>query len=361
MVQVHSESREILAMKAIYGPFDELTDEEAKRWIAPENPGAGGHHGRYLWTDAFGVINFINLAIESSSTKLLILAKRLVYSVHETLGRTRDGTSRLNGATDETPLKGGLRIGKVSDDGQECDGQCHHYSTLWMFALNRLSIVAEMPEYNDMAIELAKSVHHGFVTHLPDGNISIAWKISIDMETTLVPSKGHLDAITGSVIHRLLQDTAKAQGRDEDLLEEELDDYKKLSGRMVNLRPGDDPFELGLGLWISQIYPEDAWTSSYKARAFTVVEELLQAKSRLPAAQRLAWSEFAACLGICCGEGNQSELEEAVHGILSFWEGHVASGLDEEVRPISQAMYVAARIPGGKLSDLEWSKARATC
>lgn len=335
-------------MKAIYGPFDELTDEEAKTWLAPEKPGAGGHRGRYLWTDAFGVINFINLAIESSSVKLMTLAKRLVFSVHETLGRTRDGTARLDGATDEHPLRGGLRIGKMNENGEDCDGQYHHYLTLWMFALNRLSVVTETPEYNDMAIELAKAVHHSFVTHKPSGDLTMAWKVSIDMKTKLVSSPGHLDAITGSVISRLLQDTAKKEGREDGMLDEEIEDYKKLSGRMANLRPSEDPLDLGMGLWVSQIYPEDSWTSGFKARALTIAEDVLQANSRLPVSRRLAFREFGACLGILCGEGNMSEIEVAVQNIVEFWESHVASGLEEEIRPISQAMYVAARIPGGK-------------
>lgn len=348
MTPLHSHSREILAMKAIYGPFDELTDEEARDWTAPEKPGAGGHRGRYLWTDAFGVINFINLAIESSSITMMIFAKRLVYSVHEMLGRTRDGTARLPGATDEHPLRGGLRIGKVNEGGHDCDGQYHHYLTLWMFVLNRLSVATEASEYNDIAIELAKAVHHSFVTHQPSGNLTVARKTSADMKTILVPSQGHLDAITGSVIFRLLQDTANKDGRASDLLEEEINDYIKLSGRMANLRPSEDPLELGMGLWISQIYPKDNWAIGFKARALTMAEKALYTSSRSSAKQRLAFREFGACLGIRCGEGNVSEIGTTVWEIIFFWETHVASGLDEEVQPISQAMYVAVRIPGGK-------------
>lgn len=218
------------AMERLYGPICELTEEEASDWIAPVNPGT---ELRDLWTEAFGVMNFMNLAIENSSTTFKILAERLVHSVHETLGRTRDGSARLNGATDEHPLKGGLRIGRRNEEGEDedCDGQCHHYLTMWMYALNRLSLVTDNPKYNDMAIELARAVHRAFVTRLESGGLRIAWKISIDMKTTLVPSKGDLDAITGSIIHRVLQDTATDQKRDEGLLKEELEDYKQLAGR----------------------------------------------------------------------------------------------------------------------------------
>ncbi|POR39213.1 Vacuolar amino acid transporter 3, partial [Tolypocladium paradoxum] len=88
------------AMSVVYGPLDHLTDDEAATWIPPDKPGAGGHRGRYLWTDAFGVVNFLTLFRETSSPKYLVLAKRLVAAVHDVLGRTRDGSARLPGATD---------------------------------------------------------------------------------------------------------------------------------------------------------------------------------------------------------------------------------------------------------------------
>ena len=65
---------------------------------------------------------------ELSSPHYLELAKTLVHTVHETLGRTRDLKSRLPGATDLSPLSGGLRIGKEDELGDDCDGQYFHYS-----------------------------------------------------------------------------------------------------------------------------------------------------------------------------------------------------------------------------------------
>ena len=86
------------AMESIYGSFSAITDPHA--WTPP--PKSGGHRGRYLWTDAFGVINFITLHHEHTKTssedtdnKYLTLARRLIETVHDVLGRTRDGKSRL--------------------------------------------------------------------------------------------------------------------------------------------------------------------------------------------------------------------------------------------------------------------------
>ncbi len=69
--------------------------------------------GRYLWTDAHGVCNYISLARESGDASYLDRADALIDDVHATLGRDRAG--RLLGHAD-APLAGGLRIGKVADE-----------------------------------------------------------------------------------------------------------------------------------------------------------------------------------------------------------------------------------------------------
>jgi hypothetical protein len=150
-------ARFLESMSGVYGP---LPPGDSSTWEPP--PKAGGFKGRYLWTDAFGVVNFLTLYKETGDDSYLSLAKSLVQKVHDVQGRTRDGQSRLPGATDENPLGGGLRIGKEDAAGSDCDGQYHHYLTLWMFALNRLSIAANDPSYNAQAISLAKAIHPRF-------------------------------------------------------------------------------------------------------------------------------------------------------------------------------------------------------
>jgi hypothetical protein len=75
-----------------------------------------------------------------------------VEIIHNVLGWTRDGKNRLPGATDQNPVGGGLRIGKMDESGPDRDGQYHYCLTLWMYALNRLSIVSADLAYNDLAI-----------------------------------------------------------------------------------------------------------------------------------------------------------------------------------------------------------------
>lgn len=115
------------AMEQVYGPFNE---DNLDSW---QPPALSPKSSRYLWTDGFAVVNFITLSkLATSPTdaeRWKTYARILIQSVHDTLGRTRDGSRRLKGATDDEPLSGGLRIGKEDDQGPDQDGQYHHYLT----------------------------------------------------------------------------------------------------------------------------------------------------------------------------------------------------------------------------------------
>ena len=337
------------AMNVVYGSYDKLSDEEAEQWTPPDDPGAGGHRGRYLWTDAFGVVNFITLFRETSSKKYLTLAKRLVTTVHDVLGKTRDGNARLPGATDKEPLKGGLRIGKVDASGSDGDGQYHHYLTLWMFALNRLSLATEDAKYNDLAIQLAKAIHPQFVQKKGDDNLRMVWKISMDMKTVLVPSEGHLDAATGFVAYRLLQQTGAKQGRLETILRYEIEDYSQIMNREGKLTPSGDTLDLGMGLWMCHFNKDEPWAARLGDQAIRMAWKVLGEDSSLTkrdASRRLAFREFGACLGISCYGGDEY-LKSRVSSLLDFWEQYTQDE-DDDLRPISPVMYAAALFVGGK-------------
>lgn len=337
------------SMSVVYGSYDKLSDEEVKRWTPPDDPGAGGHRGRYLWTDAFGVVNFLTLYRETSSQKYLTLARRLIETVHEVLGKTRDGSARLLDATDEEPLKGGLRIGKIDELGSDGDGQYHHYLTLWMFALNRMTLAAGDPKYNDLAVQLAKAIHPHFVQKKGPGRARMVWKISMDMRDVLVPSEGHLDAATGYVVYRLLQTTAAKKGRQENILREEIEDYSHIMKGEGKLSPSSDPLDLGMGLWMCHFYKDESWAATLGEKAIRLSWRVLGEDSGLMkrhASMRLAFREFGACLGISCFRGDEY-LKSRVAAILDFWEGRLKTVPDEDLRPISHVMYSAAVYAGG--------------
>jgi hypothetical protein len=82
---------------------------------------------RYLWIDAFGVLNFVSLAHQHPEMKaeMLACAKCLIESVERTLGKPR--TQLLPMKIKENGSYVGLRIGKSrakvkSDAGMNLDG-----------------------------------------------------------------------------------------------------------------------------------------------------------------------------------------------------------------------------------------------
>ncbi|KAK3333516.1 hypothetical protein B0T19DRAFT_399191 [Cercophora scortea] len=337
------------ATQIVYGPLDInlLSEQAARVWTPPETPGAGGHRGRYLWTDAFGVINFITLSKETSSPLYLTLAKRLVETVHNILGKTRDGSARLPHATEAEPLKGGLRIGKVDADGSDGDGQYHHYLTLWMFALNRLALATGEAKYNQLAVQLAKAIHPHFVLHT-SGKARMVWKVSTDMQHVLVPSEGHLDAATGFVVYRLLQATAEHFEAGSTVLEAEIAEYQQLMNRRGKLQVSSDLLDLGMGLWMCHFFRDEGWASSVGNQSLEVARSVLDEKGALMvkgAAHRLAFREFGACMGLRC-YGVDEDLEQRVGAVIDFWERYFDESMDEDLRPISLVMYAAAVIPG---------------
>lgn len=273
------------SMESIYGSFADIKNPE--EWSPP--PKSGGHRGRYLWTDAFGVVNFItlhrewaNLSSTSTSTatvasadKYLILARRLVETVHDVLGRTREGHARLPGATDENPLGGGLRIGKFDETGVDGDGQYHHYLTIWMFALNRLSLATGESRYNNQAVALAQAIHPRFFVNRESTRPRMVWKMSMDLSVSLVPSEGNLDPIDGYVVCRLLQASAMAASgaasgnEGAQVLDEEISDYKRVMERKGEHFVSTDPLDLGMTLWTSHWFSDrESWASKLAGKCF---------------------------------------------------------------------------------------------
>ncbi|KAI0429370.1 hypothetical protein F5Y09DRAFT_342687 [Xylaria sp. FL1042] len=350
-----------VAMQKVYGPY-ELAAQPDAAW-KPGN--AGGHHGRYLWTDAFGVINFVTLSREDGShgPAYLHLARQLANTVHEVLGREREPpTSRLPGATDDAPLRGGLRIGKLDARGPDGDGMYHHYLTLWMYALDVLARATEEVRWNSLAVQLAQAIHPRFMVER-HGTESMVWKISTDMRHVLVGSKGHLDDVTGFVIYRRLRATAQHFNvTGDDALTAEIQQYARIMENAVISLSGD-PLDLGMGLWLANFDRDATWSRKLSAQALEIAQErfLAAAAKPLTAASRLhrlAFREFGACLGIKCYEEGLESLMEGVETVLDIWKGKLLDNeddQDEDLRPINLVMYAAALIPGAFRADYNGS------
>lgn len=328
------------AIDAVYGPLP-TSISEAATWTPPEK--AGGFKGRYLWTDAFGVINLLTLHQTTRDETYLVLAKKLVQAVHDIQGRTRDGRSRLSGASEENPLGGGLRIGKMEDSGPDEDGQYHHYLTLWMFALNRLSIATKVPMYNTQAIQLAKAIQPRFFVGRNTDHPKMVWKISIDMSRPLVRSQGNLDPIDGYITMKILQASAS---EDDPRLDDEIKDYKKVMEHKGEHFVSNDMLDLGMSAWSSHwLADKEAWAKDLQNRSLKQLHNLLSRGAHVPGRYRLAFRDFGACLGVGCCEPADASLKLHSERLVEQWERAFAQ-TPEELRPITQVMYAAALIPG---------------
>jgi len=270
------------AMESLYGKFVNIKDPE--NWAPPLR--SGGHRGRYLWTDAFGVINLLTMHKQftiagggTDDTRYLALARRLIETVHDVLGRTRDNRSRLPGATDANPLGGGLRIGKTDEHGPDGDGQYHHYLTIWMFALNRMAKASGDMNYNRQAVQLARAIHPKFFVDRSARWPRMIWKMSMDLSTPLVKSEGNLDPIDGFVVFRLLQATAMEAG-DGEVLTEEIGDYRRVMDRKGEHFVSSDPLDLGMTLWTAHWFSErESWATNLTNRCFEHLCQFLVAGS----------------------------------------------------------------------------------
>ncbi|KAL5337603.1 hypothetical protein BJX70DRAFT_227229 [Aspergillus crustosus] len=348
------------ALQTLYGP---LPAPNPSTWVPPLS--SGGHRGRYLWTDAFGVLNFITLSRELRDNTYLTLASRLIDCVHNTLGYTRDGKSRLPRASDTNPLAGGLRIGKVDESGSDGDGQYHHYLTVWMFALNRMSLACDEAKYNDLAIELAKAIHPRFLLSRGSERIRMVWKMDVDLEKALVGSEGNLDPIDGFVVFRLLQAAAvhfgggdgDGDGSAGQVLKEEIQDYARVMERKGEHFVTSDPLDLGMTMWTVQWVLKEEWAAKLAERCFEQLYDLFEKSHYLARSMkyRLAFREFGTTLGVKCMAEQDSkdrsvDLKVYADRILESWEPHMEQSqgqTPEDLKPITRVMYAAALIPGG--------------
>ena len=172
---------------------------------------------RYLWTDAYAVLNLLWLDEPAQVADL-------VDDVHRVLGRHRKDDSRdgwLSGASEEKglrhPTQGGLRIGKPLPERSEAeavntelewerDGQYFHYLTRWAHALWRAGDLDS--RYVEWARELMRTASEHFL-YENGSDYRMYWKMSIDLTRPLVTSMGQHDPLDGLVTCLCLGDISE--------------------------------------------------------------------------------------------------------------------------------------------------------
>lgn len=358
---------------------------------------------RYLWTDAFAVCNFLELAERTGEAGYRDTALRLVDQVHHTLGRHRlddprsgwiSGLSEKEGA--RHPTRGGLRIGKERPERRredafdqrlewERDGQYFHYLTKWMHALARVARATSEPRYLEWAVELAQATYAGFSYVAADGRKRLFWKMSIDLSRPLVPSMGHHDPLDGLLTFRELRSAAASW-----FGEHHLGNLDVEIGSLEEIAEGADwatADPLGLGGLLTDVWRLVQLVVRGGSTDLELLERLLAASRtglavftradplEAPAAHRLAFRELGLAIGLAAlpkvrqsveGDAEQLDPGRRLRGhlerlaesaplgrrVVEFWrrETNRAVASWREHRDINEVMLATALAPDEFLS-----------
>lgn len=280
--------------------------------------GLSGRHEtrRYLWTDAFGVCNFLGLAHRTGQPRYAALAAALVDQVHRVLGRHRPDDTRtgwLSGLDELAgslhPTAGGLRIGKSQpergadepfDERREWDrdGQYFHYLTKWMLALERFARSTASEQPLTWARELASTAYHAFVK-----SGRMVWKMSIDLTRPLVDTMGQHDPLDGLVSCLELEATTRARGLP---AVPALDGAIAAFGSMIDRRALVTADPLGLGGLLLDAYRVASLPSAPRELAPALLDAAAVGLSyyaalhelEMPARRRLAFRELGLAIGL---------------------------------------------------------------
>jgi hypothetical protein len=163
---------------------------------------------RYLWTDAYAVMNLLRLGKHAE-------ARGLIDRVHMALARYHPDDERrgwLSGLPElegsQRPTCAGLRIGKPLPERSpdepvdpnlewDRDGQYFHYLTRWAQALWHAGEQMPNEPYLKWARELMQAAQQ--FLYQSDSGPRMYWKMSVDLSRPLVTSMGHHDPLDGLV------------------------------------------------------------------------------------------------------------------------------------------------------------------
>jgi hypothetical protein len=270
---------------------------------------------RYLWTDAFGVVNYVSLFRETGDEAWLDSAEGLVAEVERVLGRPR-----------------GFRIGEAPDR----DGQYFHYLAMWMFALARLG--EHRGGYRERGIALVREVHDAFV--LPGRGV--IWKMREDLSGPYPGyGLGALDAFDGYVSYRLLGEAELAR---------EIGEMKALIEAQHARLDVDQDLGLGMMLWLAHFFPQEGWARLQRAQALRNLDRLWTdppgffARASYAPNVRIAFANYGVSLGLQAA-AVWPERVERLNAYFEAWR----SGDEYDREAITRVMACTSHLPGAFL------------
>lgn len=271
---------------------------------------------RYLWTDAFGLVLLVSLYAELKDRRYLDQAEWLVAEVDRVLGRAR-----------------GIRIGEAPDR----DGQYFHYLAMWLYALSVLG--RHLPAYRQQGIALVREIHDAFV--IPDRGVF--WKMREDLSG---PDPGYgfgaLDAFDGYVTYRLLDETA---------LSREIAEMRTLIDRTAPDLFITQDLGIGMMLWMTQFFPEEAWAKTQRLRCLDMLDEMWVDAGYFCREPGLHHVKFAFTnYGVSVGLQAVDAMQARVDRLNGFFEDY-RSGDAYDREAITWVMACSAHFPGYLIRD----------
>eukprot|EP00457_Paulinella_chromatophora_P003164 gb/GEZN01003170.1/.p1 GENE.gb/GEZN01003170.1/~~gb/GEZN01003170.1/.p1 ORF type:complete len:436 (+),score=45.81 gb/GEZN01003170.1/:28-1335(+) len=272
-------------MKQVYGPPTSAVfpkpNREAGHSMVPYTAGVSAQETqrRYLWTDAFAVLNYCTLAVRSQNREerelYVSAAKKLIHTTHRVLGNPPSAAlpmSPWTGRGSQFQAHGsgslsknlGLRIGKErarkeTDYGMELDGMYFHYLDKWLFALVRFSQVSKDVRYLVDATLLIMQIHPHFMVYHNAKPFAIRWKTNIDISPIKgVHSRPGSDSLSACVVYHLVDAHLKEQkvkvvvDNEELDISKECDDVRQAAELLLNqigCPASHDPLGFGLQWW----------------------------------------------------------------------------------------------------------------
>lgn len=266
---------------------------------------------RYLWTDAFGVVLLVSLYDELGDDKFLHEAEWVVGDVNRVLRRPR-----------------GIRIGEEPDR----DGQYFHYLAMWFYALAVLG--RHVPRYREMGIDIVHEVHDAFL--VPERGV--IWKMREDLSGPYPGyGLGALDAFDGYVSYRML-------GEEE--LSREVGDMRALIDKTAPGLVVTQDLGLGMMLWLTHFFPDEAWAQLQKARCLKVLNRMWMNDLYFCREPNLPGTKFAFTnYGISVGLRSVNEMSERVDRLNRYFDSY-RSGDEYDHAAITHVMACSSHFPG---------------
>lgn len=270
---------------------------------------------RYLWTDAFGVVNYVSLYEETGDDAWLNEAETLVREVDRVLGRDP-----------------GYRIGEAPDR----DGQYFHYLAMWLYALYELGRYRK--GYRQKGVQLARDIHAAFV--IPGRGV--IWKMKEDLSAPYPGyGLGAMDAYDGYVPYRLLS---------ANMLAREIDEMRDLIEATWRDLTITQDLGAGMMLWLASVFPEEDWARAQSERCLEILDSMWVEDGyfcREPGYEqvRFAFTNYGISLGLQA----QGEWPERVHALNAYFENY-RSGDEYDHDAITHVMACTSHLPGAFLA-----------